>query len=174
MQRIRREFTAGVVCYDIQPMSAHDAEEVAGFFHNFSEVRFCAWENANLLRETSKSPNSVCLVVRADSPGTPIVGALIGGILGVRATINHLAVHPDHRRRGIARQLAELALARFLSRGVRRAFLFVVDEAISAKGFWANIGFRPTINETTCEMDLLSPFDESREGVRHMNNSGGP
>lgn len=173
MQRIRREFTAGVVCYDIRPMSAHDAEEVAGFFHNFSEVHFCTWENASLLRDTASSTNSVCLIARTDSPGMPIVGALIGGILGVRATINHLAVHPDHRRRGVARQLAELALAHFLSRGVRRVFLFIVDEAISAKGFWANIGFRPTTNETTCELDLLSTSDGAREDfTRHMNNSG--
>ncbi|QSV63520.1 MAG: GNAT family N-acetyltransferase [Dolichospermum sp. DL01] len=142
--------------YEVLSMTDADIEDVLSFLRNFSEVHFCTWENEILLRDILSSKRSACYIARSsnETVGNYIVGALIGGTMGVRATINHLAVHKAYRKRGIARKLVSQAFVNFQLQGIRRVFLFIIDEAADAQCFWTKVGFKSIVNETTYELDL--------------------
>jgi ribosomal protein S18 acetylase RimI-like enzyme len=82
------------------------------------------------------------------------VGAVIGGMLGTRGTINHLAVSPRHRTQGLGQRLVEAASADMKRVGVLRMFLFVDESNLAGKRFWAAQGFCEPRGEITFERDL--------------------
>ena len=65
-----------------------------------------------------------------------IIGSIIAGWDGWRGSIYRLAVHPDHRRRGLARRLLAEAEGRLADLGVRRVQAIVVESDARATGFW--------------------------------------
>ena len=68
--------------------------------------------------------------------GSQIVGSIIAGWDGWRGSIYRLAVHPDHRRRGLAGRLLSEAEMRLADLGARRLQAIVVESAPRATGFW--------------------------------------
>ena len=85
----------------------------------------------------------------AKSPGQSFVccadGAIVGTILcandGRRAYIHHMAVLPDHRRSGVASELARRALAVQKSLGINKCNLFVFRRNELGRTFWESQGF---------------------------------
>ncbi len=55
--------------------------------------------------------------------------------------IQGLAVHPDHRRRGLARALLEAAVAEARRRGARQLRLRVLETNSAARALYAGCGF---------------------------------
>jgi ribosomal protein S18 acetylase RimI-like enzyme len=137
----------------IDPIGPDDTDAVVAFMHRFPEVHFCEWEDAALLAQAIHQQKPRASFVARDAAGG-IVGAVIAGSVGVRGTISHVAVAPEARRRGIASGLVRRSLGSFREAGVRRIFLFVVDEAQSGRAFWQAQGFRTTLGETTMEVDV--------------------
>jgi ribosomal protein S18 acetylase RimI-like enzyme len=74
-----------------------------------------------LLRE----PAALLLVATI---GDEIVGSVIGGWDGWRGNIYRLAVAPEHRRKGIARQLVEEVSTRLFAKGATRISALVEHE----------------------------------------------
>ena len=70
-----------------------------------------------------------------------IVGTVIAGWDGWRAHLYRLAVHPDHRRRGIGRLLMEHAERRFVEIGGKRADAMVLDENEVGRAVWETAGY---------------------------------
>jgi ribosomal protein S18 acetylase RimI-like enzyme len=70
-----------------------------------------------------------------------LVGTLIAGFDGWRGHLYRMAVHPDFRRRGIARALVEEAEEHLHSIGCKRISAFVLTEEEHAVGFWTAIGY---------------------------------
>lgn len=70
-----------------------------------------------------------------------MVGSLIAAWDGWRGSFYRLAVHPDHRRRGIATALLREGERRLGARGAVRLTAIVADSDPVASGFWAAAGY---------------------------------
>jgi len=92
---------------------------------------------ADLRRAVADSPAHV-LVAEADGR---IVGSIIGTFDGWRGNIYRLAVHPGHRRRGIARGLVAAVEKRLTSQGAKRITALVEKDHPWAGGFWEAVGY---------------------------------
>jgi ribosomal protein S18 acetylase RimI-like enzyme len=128
-------------------MHLWDIPEVVEFFQQFPSVSFCDWQSAQLL---AQSPQSCCIA----RDGKRLVGALLAGLLGTRATVSHVAVAEEYQGQGIGRMLVAHALASFRDAGVLRVFLFVLSSETAALRFWQAAGFHVTAGEVTMERDL--------------------
>jgi len=82
---------------------------------------------------------SVLLV--AENGDGAIVGALIAGWDGWRGNMYRLAVHPDHRRRGIARGLLDAGEEHLRGLGARRVTALVAHDDDVAGAFWDAAGY---------------------------------
>jgi ribosomal protein S18 acetylase RimI-like enzyme len=140
-----REYNASLD-HRIVPVPVSEAEFVAG------------------LRETLGRPSSTAFIAE---DGKTIVGFLSAGIeAGLpdrlperHATIGYVYVDPEHRRKGVGRQLFE-ALAGWARAhdGVSHVEMTVLSGDAEAVGFWRSIGFTPFISR------LWAPLD-SGDGV---------
>jgi ribosomal protein S18 acetylase RimI-like enzyme len=72
--------------------------------------------------------------------GGDVVGLLDISITGPAATIESIAVHPDHCRRGIATALLERALAELAARGARRVEAWAREDE-AANAWYRHCGF---------------------------------
>jgi ribosomal protein S18 acetylase RimI-like enzyme len=82
---------------------------------------------------------TACLLV-AEVDGQ-VVGSIIGAFDGWRGNLYRLAVHPDHRRRGIARALV-VEVERWLrEQGAKRITALVESDHSDALGFWEAAGY---------------------------------
>jgi ribosomal protein S18 acetylase RimI-like enzyme len=72
-----------------------------------------------------------------------LAGTLIAGWDGWRAHLYRLAVHPNHRRKGIATALLARAETRFAEFGAFRADAMVLDDNTSAHKAWEAAGYSP-------------------------------
>ncbi len=93
--------------------------------------------------------------------------------------IANVAVHPDHRRRGIARILTERALAHAKERRVASVWLHVRDDNPGAIRLYTGLGFRERARRTNWQAAGIpwppSPIPRSalRTGLRSTGRSSG-
>jgi ribosomal protein S18 acetylase RimI-like enzyme len=76
----------------------------------------------------------------ADDDG-PLVGVLIAAWDGWRGNMYRLAVHPDHRRRGIALDLVQRGEQQLRGKGARRITALVAREDDVAGALWVTAGY---------------------------------
>ena len=70
-----------------------------------------------------------------------IVGTLIAGFDGWRGHMYRMAVHPEVRRRGIARLLVDEAEEHLSAIGCKRISAMVLKEEEHANEFWSAVGY---------------------------------
>jgi ribosomal protein S18 acetylase RimI-like enzyme len=91
----------------------------------------------NLRRAITAGPANVLLA----EIQRRVVGSIIGTFDGWRGNIYRLAVHPDWRRRGIARALVAEVEKRLLQQGAKRVTALVEKNHAWATGFWQAVGY---------------------------------
>lgn len=91
------------------------------------------------LRRALRVGSTCVLVAEADGQ---VVGSVIGTFDGWRGNIYRLAVHPDYRRRGLARALVAEVEQRLADQGARRITALLEKEHLWATGFWEAVGYQ--------------------------------
>lgn len=92
---------------------------------------------AGLERLLAEDPEALIL---AELKGR-LVGSLIAAWDGWRGNLYRLAVHPDHRREGLAGELVREGERRMAARGAERLTAIVAEEDPGAHEFWVDTGY---------------------------------
>jgi N-acetylglutamate synthase len=71
-----------------------------------------------------------------------IIGAVLCGTDGRRGYLQHLAVAPTHRRRGVGRALAQRCVEALSERGLDKCHLMILPQNQVARAFWRRIGWQ--------------------------------
>lgn len=101
-----------------------------------------AWSAAQVAEELLGRHRAAWVAADAHgADGTPVVGYLVTMTVGDVTDLQRVAVHPDHRRRGLAHDLLDTALASTLAAGAHRMLLEVGAGNEVALAFYAAEGF---------------------------------
>jgi ribosomal protein S18 acetylase RimI-like enzyme len=84
-----------------------------------------------------RNPGMSCVALQGDR----IVGAALCGHDGRRGYLNHLAVSPSDRYRGIARRLVTHCLEALQNDGVAKCHLFIFSTNAEGRNFWQRVGW---------------------------------
>ena len=95
-------------------------------------------DNADDLRRALTASPAHVLVAEV---GSRVVGSIIGVFDGWRGNIYRLAVHPDFRRKGVARALVAEVETKLAEQGARRITALVEQNHPLAMNFWAAVGY---------------------------------
>jgi ribosomal protein S18 acetylase RimI-like enzyme/catechol 2,3-dioxygenase-like lactoylglutathione lyase family enzyme len=104
-------------------------------------------DTAEQLRRTISAGPALVLIAELSGQ---VVGSVIGGFDGWRGNLYRLAVHPEYRRRGIARALVREAERRLVERGAARITALVEREHPWAMEFWQAAGYAMDTRMTRC------------------------
>jgi ribosomal protein S18 acetylase RimI-like enzyme len=77
-----------------------------------------------------------------------LVGAVLTGTDGRRGYLQHLAVVPSHRGRGVGRALAQRAVDALRTIGIVKCHLMVRQENAEARAFWRHLGWQERADVT--------------------------
>ena len=114
-----------------------DVEALLDFWRR-AEASPTSTESAEDVRGLLKRDPGALIV--ADSGGE-IVGTLVAGWDGWRATFYRLAVDPAHRRHGLATALVRAGEERLRALGARRLNAIAESHKPAAMAFWASAGY---------------------------------
>ena len=118
------------------PMAVSDLEQVL----DIERASFpTPWTRAAFCYEIEQNKVARCTAMRARGG---VVGYLCFWEIGHEIHITNLAVHPEWRRRGVARRLLAAALAEGAARGVTLAFLEVRPGNTRALALYESLGFQ--------------------------------
>ncbi|HET8567385.1 MAG TPA: GNAT family acetyltransferase [Candidatus Limnocylindria bacterium] len=102
-------------------------------------------DDASLARFAARDP-ALFLLAEEDAR---LIGSALAGWDGRRGWLYHVAVHPDHRRRGIARHMVGALEERLAERGCPKVNLIVWAKNTVAVEFWERLGYA---REATVEL----------------------
>ncbi|MEU2117816.1 GNAT family N-acetyltransferase [Streptomyces sp. NPDC016459] len=121
----------------IRAATRADAEAVLAFWGESAEGTSISDDVHGVTRLVERDPEALILAV-ADGV---IVGSVIAGWDGWRASLYRLAVLPSYRRRGISTALLRAAEKRFVALGGRRADAMVLEANETGRGLWKAAGY---------------------------------
>jgi ribosomal protein S18 acetylase RimI-like enzyme len=122
---------------EIRPYTADDEDVVVQLWTDCDLV--VPWNNPrrDIARKLQAQPELFLVGVLGDE----LVATVMAGYEGHRGWINYLAVHPDHQRRGLGRQIMAEAEARLLAVGCPKINLQVRATNTHVIAFYESLGF---------------------------------
>jgi len=126
-----------VIDIQIRAAAPTDADAVLSFWREAAEGTSISDDVDGVKRLLARDPEALILAVDGDV----IVGSVIAGWDGWRASLYRLAVLPSHRRRGISKTLLRAAEERFATLGGRRADAMVLEANERAHQAWTAAGY---------------------------------
>ncbi len=70
-----------------------------------------------------------------------VIGTIMSGHDGKRGYIQHLAVHHDYRKMGVATKLIDLALVALSADGILKSHIHIFANNFEGKKYWSNRGW---------------------------------
>ncbi|GGT86601.1 GNAT family N-acetyltransferase [Streptomyces coeruleorubidus] len=123
----------------IRAATPEDLDSVLAFWKVAAEGTSISDDRTGVERLVARDPEALILAER----GGELAGTVIAGFDGWRCHLYRLAVHPDHRRQGIASALLAAAEERFVRLGGRRADAMVLTRNETAHRAWGAAGYGP-------------------------------
>ncbi|MFR9797816.1 GNAT family N-acetyltransferase [Streptomyces sp. MS06] len=123
----------------IRAAAPEDLDAVLAFWKSSAEGASISDDLAGVERLVARDPEALLLAEREGE----LVATVIAGFDGWRCHLYRLAVHPDHRRRGIAAALLAAAEERFVRLGGRRGDAMVLTRNRTAHRAWRAAGYAP-------------------------------
>jgi ribosomal-protein-alanine N-acetyltransferase len=120
---------------NVRPATRADADALAQVH---AEAFEAPWTASDILR-FAEDPGGFAL---ADETETGMTGFILCRVMAGEAEILTLAVRPEHRRRGVARDLVEAAAA-LAGLTAGSVFLEVADDNAAGLALYAGAGFTP-------------------------------
>jgi len=122
----------------IRPMTIDDYDSVIDLMQQTAGVTFRdADTRENTTRYLDRNPN-LSFVAHIENR---IVGCIMSGHDGRRGYLQHLVVHAEHRRKGIAGALVENCLSSLEKIGIRKSHIDVLKSNESGSSYWEKQGW---------------------------------
>ena len=119
----------------IKPMGLHDIDQIM----EIENVSFPTPWHEKIFELELKKPRTLQLVCKKDSK---ITGYLVSWMMYDEIHILNIAVHPDFRRNGIAKQLIDYTINHFANKGAIAVILEVRTSNIAAQNLYEKLGFK--------------------------------
>ncbi|MFD7445289.1 GNAT family N-acetyltransferase [Streptomyces sp. NPDC059909] len=123
----------------IRAATTADLDAVLAFWKVAAEGTSISDDRAGVERLVARDPEALILAERDGE----LAGTVIAGFDGWRCHLYRLAVHPEHRRRGVGGALLAAAEDRFVRLGGRRGDAMVLDRNETAHHAWRSAGYAP-------------------------------
>ena len=141
IRRVRKTETrngaAALARIRFRPCRVKDVAEVIRFWNQFGAAHSLKDEPAAVLRRLKRDRR---LFLLAWDDGR-LVGTIMAGWDGWRASMARLAIDPQYRRIGLARSLVERVERELRSLGARRIGAIVLKNNRGGRAFWSNVGY---------------------------------
>lgn len=126
--------------YGLRPMVPSDYDQVLAVWQHCEGIGLTISDERPVVTAfLARNPE---LSMVATNPAGTIVGVVLAGHDGLRATLRHLAVLPGDRGRGLGRALVEHAIAKLRALGIHKCAVFIFADNVAGAGFWERIGWR--------------------------------
>jgi N-acetylglutamate synthase len=122
----------------ISPMTDSDLEAVLGLWSDIEGIGINKSDTPDQLKLYLNRNPGLSLVVRNNER---LVGAVLCGHDGRRGYLNHLAVIPEYRKRGLGRQIIAKCLASLREIGILKCNIFLYADNELGERFWTSCGW---------------------------------